>query len=266
MPGSPKNNATGFEPPPGSSTEMSFLKMICFGWIIPIFLYTIGRILGNSKESKMQEDAKKKQGEFGEIPFDREALLVLYNQTEARIRSHREILWQQVRHFSWLIAIIVTASGYIWAKSVEFESIVWILPFLWILSWYIGHIAAKIIRQEREEFLRAVMVTRKVEKALGLHKPVEDQELQRQKGFSGYLFRFTHVDVFNRAEKLWSERCGKVGAEQAWVERRMKEESAPFDRYRVLFYGYEIVSIFLLAYSIYFLWSRFRFYLPPFIK
>lgn len=198
--------------------------------------------------------------------FNHQALLALYSENEARIRSHRETLWQQVSHFSWLIVIIVTAAGLMLAKSDEFIGVVWMAPFLWIMSCGVGLLAFMVIKQEREEFLRAVMVTRKVEKILGLHKPVQNRELSPKKGFSGYLFRLAHINVFDEAEKLCTENRKIQDAEQRWIDWRIKEHSAPFDRYRYLFLAEAIISVFGLSYSIYFLWSRFEFYFPPWIK
>jgi len=260
-----KNNSTSFEAAAGSSAAMSFLRVICFSWVIPIFLYTISGILGNSKETKAQKDVRKEQPECGEIPFDREALLALYSQTESRIRSHRETLWQQVRHFSWLTAIILTAAAYIFANALKFVAIVWILPPLMLLSIGVGYLARSMINQERREFLRAVLVTRKIEKLLGLHEPVRIKELSRDKMVSGYLFRPAHIDVFKKIEKL-GKGYDEEDGERRWIEWRIERKLSPFDYYGYIFIGQMIVSGLGFLYSLHFVYTNFELYLPPIIK
>jgi len=234
-----------------------------FSRLISIILIAVGYILTRPKEMKKEEKTKENQGE---IAFDRDALLALYEETESRIKSHRGTLWEEVRHFSWLIAIILSAAGYLLAKSKEFETIIWIVPFLMLLSIGVGYLALTIINQERREFLRAVLVTRKVEKLLGLHEPVENRDLSRQKGISGYLFSVAHIDVFKKIEEFRVNGDNKTNAEQLWVEWRIKKRLSPFDNFRYIFIGQIIISLLGLAYSIYFLWFNFKFYLPPLTK
>lgn len=206
----------------------------------------------------MEEETKEDQEE---ITFDRcKALLAIYTETEARIRAHREILWQETRHFSWLITIIIATGGYILAKYGEFESIVWVSPILFTLSACVGVFGFKVIGKEREEFLRAVMVLRKTEKILGLYEPIKNRELSQDKGFSGYLFRSDHIEVFKKAEELWLKRNRERGAEQLWIEWIMEKEPAPIDKYRRLLFVYALIfSIFGFIYSVYFLWFQHKF-------
>jgi hypothetical protein len=231
----------------GIFTKMEFLEMV--------------KVV--DREMKMEKRAKENQGK---IAFERDELLVLYKENESRIKSHRETLWKQVRHFSWLITIVLSASGYILIKSKEFEIIAWIVPFLMLLSIGVGFLALTIINQERREFLRAVIVTRKIEKLLGLHKPLENSDLSQQKGISGYLFSQAHIDVFKKIEELWANSDKKRNGEQLWIQWRMKKRFSPFDNFRYLFMGQIGISLLGLIYSIDFLFLNFRFYLPPLTK
>jgi hypothetical protein len=234
-----------------------------FSRLILIILTKVGYMLTKPREMTIEERTKENQGE---IAFNRDALLTLYKETESRIKSHRETLWEEVRHFSWLIAIILSAAGYLLAKSKEFEIIIWIVPFLMLLSIGVGYLALTIINQERREFLRAVLVTRKLEKLLGLQEPFENLDLSRQKGISGYLFSLAHIDVFKKIEELRVKSEKETNGETLWVKWRIKKRLSPFDNFRYIFIGQIVISLIGLAYSIYFLWFNFKLYLPPLTK
>lgn len=197
------------------------------------------------------ETIEKTKVKYRENIFnDRQALLTIYIENEARIRDHRKILWEEARHFTWLISITLSGAGYILIQAGNYIFFSWVLS---IVATIVTNTAIDVIQRERQEFLRALILSRKIEKLLGLHEPIQDKILG-DVPFNKYIFsRSGHVNIFKEMKDGMAthdvenqEAEGKT-AEEVWMESITK--GFIHKRFNVLFYVYGFTALVLVFWN-----------------
>lgn len=190
-----------------------------------------------------------------------EKLLKYLEVISQRVTHHHNSLWEEEKHYSWWIYIILAGLIYIFfTKASHIDNVLRLIIMLAGCSFgiYISRVAYRVIRRESEDFHEARQVFSRVVCALGLHSRMMPRSERRFRIFAFVRLRANKrtwrdlICAFLRSE-MRTLRKRSIRSFPTSGRREMAIERAEFgirDIFQLTFVVTQILFISLMVASV----------------